>query len=104
MQILEVLGARLSGYCERYLGLRSRVGRSKYNAFRCIKEKVCQRLNNWKNQFLPQVGKEELLKAVIQVIPTHHMSVFRLPKKLCNEISVLMAKFWWGHKKNEKKI
>lgn len=61
-------------------------------------------INNWKNQFLSPVEKEVLLKAVIQFILTYHMSVFSLLKKLCKELAVVMAKLWWGHKENDKKI
>ncbi|XP_040987750.1 uncharacterized mitochondrial protein AtMg00310-like [Juglans microcarpa x Juglans regia] len=79
------------------------VGRSKYKAFRGIKEKVWQKLNGWKNQFLSFPGKEVLLKAVVQAIPTCHMSVFKLHVKLCKELAGMMARFWWGHMQNDKK-
>jgi hypothetical protein len=48
-------------------------------------------------KFLSQAGKEILLKAVIQAIPTYSMSVFMLLQSLCLEINSLMEKFWWGH-------
>jgi hypothetical protein len=32
------------------------------------------------------------------------MSVFQLPKTLCQEINSMMARFWWGHKGNEKRV
>ncbi|XP_042974746.1 uncharacterized protein LOC122306383 [Carya illinoinensis] len=80
------------------------VGRSKYNTFRGIKDRVWLKISNWKNQFRMPVGKEILLKAVIQAILTYHMSVFLLPKRLCMELAGLMSKFWWGHKENDKKI
>jgi hypothetical protein len=54
--------------------------------------------------FLSQAGKEILLKAVIQAIPTFSMSVFMLPKSLCYEINSLMQRFWWGHKENDTRI
>lgn len=85
------------------------VGRSKYNTFRGIEDKVWLKINNWKNQFLSPAGKEVLLKVVIQSIPsynipTYNMSVFSLPKRLCKELAVLIFKFWWGHKENDNKI
>jgi hypothetical protein len=50
------------------------------------------------------VGKEVLIKSVLQAIPTYKMSVFRLPTTLCREINSLFGKFWWGHKENDRKI
>lgn len=32
------------------------------------------------------------------------MSVFLLPKTLCKDINITMAKFWWGHKGNDLKM
>ncbi|XP_042968984.1 uncharacterized protein LOC122301654 [Carya illinoinensis] len=69
------------------------IGRSKYNSFRSIKDRVWQRVNNWKHKFLSPAGKEVLLQAVIQAVPNYHMNVFKLPRKLCKEIAAIMAKF-----------
>ncbi|KAF5458508.1 hypothetical protein F2P56_022531 [Juglans regia] len=94
-RIVEELGGRVQNNYERYLGLPALVGRSKYNTFRGIKDRIWLKINNWKNYFLSPAGKEVLLKAVVQAIPSYHMNVFALPKKLCKEIAVLMSKFWW---------
>ncbi|XP_042944622.1 uncharacterized mitochondrial protein AtMg00310-like [Carya illinoinensis] len=102
--ILKELGARLILNCEKYLGLPIMVGKSRYNTFRCIKDRVWQRVNNWKNKFLSPAGKEILLKAVIQAVPNYYMNVFKLPRKLCMEIDAVMAKFWWGYKANDRRI
>ncbi|XP_042939577.1 uncharacterized mitochondrial protein AtMg00310-like [Carya illinoinensis] len=98
------MGARQLNNSEKYLGLLVMVGRSKYNSFRVIKDRVWKKINNWKNQFLSPSGKEVLLKAVIQAIPTYYMSVFKHPKNLCKEIAAQMAKFWWRFKKDDHKI
>lgn len=55
-------------------------------------------------KFLFHAGKENLLKSVIEAIPTYTMSVFWLPKTLCREINSMIGKFWWGHKDNDTKI
>jgi hypothetical protein len=57
-------------------------------------------MNGWKEKFLSHAGKEILIKAVLQAIPTYTMSVFRLPISLCRDINMLMSKFWWGHMDN----
>jgi hypothetical protein len=53
---------RLSGLCatdkyKKYLGLPTLVGRSRYKAFKGIKDKVWKRLNDWKVNFLSQAEK-----------------------------------------------
>ena len=54
---------------EKYLGLPSFVGRSKYQTFAQLKEKVWKKVNGWKEKLLSQVGKEILIKAVAQSMP-----------------------------------
>ena len=61
-------------------------------------------MQGWKERFLSHAGKEILLKAVVKAIPTYTMNVFKVPKTLCSEINSMMAKFWWGHKENDKKV
>ena len=53
---------------------------------------------------LSKAGKEVLIKAMTQYIPTYTMSVFQLPMKLCDELDAMSAKFWWDQVGNERKI
>ena len=93
--IQELAGIPIDQCYDTYLGLLALVGQSRTKAFKHIKEKV---------KFLSQAGKEILLKAVIQAIPTYCMGVFKLPKVLCSEINSLMMRFYWGHKAKKKRI
>ena len=45
---------------------------------------------------LSRVGKEVLIKAVVQAIPTYTMGVFQLSVKFCEELNAFCAKSWWG--------
>jgi hypothetical protein len=45
-----------------------------------------------------------LIKFVAQSIPTYSMSYFKLPKGWCDDVSVLMAMYWWGQSISERKI
>ena len=58
----------------------------------------------WKEKMLSKVGKEVLIKAVAQAIPTYTMSYFKLPESLCEELKSMIRNFWWGQKKDERKI
>jgi hypothetical protein len=101
-EIVEVAGILVNQRYDFYLGLHAMVGRSKIVAFKSIRDQVWKILQDWKLQFLSQAGKEILLKAVIQAIPTYCMSVFLLPKSLCSEVNSLMQQFWWGHQNKSK--
>ena len=53
---------------------------------------------------LSKARKDVLIKAVAQSIPTYTIRVFQLPMKLCNELNMLCARFWWGQSGDDKKI
>jgi hypothetical protein len=89
---------------DTYLGLPTLVGKSRVSEFHNITDRVRRKVSDWKTKFLSQAGKEILIKAVVQAIPTYSMSIFLLPKTLCKELNSLMQNFWWGHKENDKKI
>ena len=57
-----------------------------------------------KEKLLSQVGKEVMIKAVIQSIPTYSMSVFRLPLGLIKDIEAMIRKFWWGNQDNKRRM
>ena len=63
-----------------------------------------QRLKGWKEKFLSKAGKEVLIKAIAQSIPTYAMNCFQLPKTWCDEISSLISSYWWGQQRDERKV
>ena len=89
---------------EKYLGIPMIVRKNKKASFNYIKERVWSELQGWKEKLLSQAGREILLKAVVQAIPTFAMSCFKLPVGLCDEIEVLIRKFYWGKKSKQRKV
>lgn len=61
-------------------------------------------IQGWKEKLLSQVGREILIKAVVQAIPTYTMSCFKLTEGLCTKIESLIWKFWLGQKCDRIKI
>lgn len=92
------------GKHDRYPGLPTMIGRSKKQAFNMIHDRVWKKLKGWKEKILSRAGKEVLIKAVAQARPTYCMSCFRLPHSLCEELTQMIAKFWWGQSGEESKI
>ena len=97
-------GAQVIKQHEKYLGLPSLVGRNKRNTFNDIKEKPSKKLAGWKDKMLSKAGKEALIKAIAQAIPTYIMSCFKIPNSPCKELMSLNRNFLWGQRKDEKKI
>ena len=95
-QIQQLLGVPAIRQYEKYLGLPALVGRAKKQSFVYIRERVRRKLQGWKEKLLSQAGREVLIKAIIQAIPTYTMSCFKLPKGLIKELETLIRKFWWG--------
>ena len=61
-------------------------------------------MQGWKEKLLSKAGKEVMIKAVVQSIPTYSMSVFKLPIGLCKDIKAMIRKFWWGKGSKKKSI
>uniref|UniRef100_A0A2N9GPD6 Uncharacterized protein n=1 Tax=Fagus sylvatica TaxID=28930 RepID=A0A2N9GPD6_FAGSY len=100
----EILGVPSIQQYEKYLGLPSLIGKEKITCFSQIKERVWSKVKGWKEKLLSQAGREILIKAVVQAIPTYTMNCFKLPVTLCKEIEGIIRRFWWGHNGENRKI
>lgn len=85
-QVKNILQVHKKGTYGNYLGLPAIIGRDKKKILAFIKERIMNRMNSWMNMFLSMVGREILLKNVIQAIPLHAMSMFLLTKTLVKEL------------------
>jgi len=99
--ILQVTKETIS---ERYLGLLVHVGHSKTGIFAYLKQRIWKRMQGWNEKFLSWAGKEILINAVAQAIPTFAMGCFDLSKSLCDQISAMICRFWWNQQVEKNKI
>ena len=102
--ILDILGPMHDSRHSKYLGLPSIIGKSKTQVFAEVKDRVAKKLVGWKGKLLSIGGREILIKAVAQAVPTYTMICFQLPKTLCHDLKSMMQSFWWGQKDKENKI
>ncbi|XP_021733398.1 uncharacterized protein LOC110700199 [Chenopodium quinoa] len=65
---------------------------------------IWKKLQGWKEKLLSRAGKEILLIAVNQAIPTYLMGVYKLPASVTSSIRSTMEKFFWGQKDIKRKI
>ncbi|XP_074304569.1 uncharacterized protein LOC141639286 [Silene latifolia] len=98
------LGVRTVEVQERYLGLPTVIGHSKRVVASVIRDKLCKKLQGWRGQLFSKAGREVLIKAVAQSIPTYAMSVFKLPANFCDELRSIVSRFWWGSTNGKSKI
>ena len=80
------------------------MGRNKRKVFGEIKDKVWKLINGWRKGVFSVGGKEILIKAVLQVVPSYLISIFQLPISLRNKLKSLILNFWWGGGQGERKI
>ncbi|XP_074306449.1 uncharacterized protein LOC141641696 [Silene latifolia] len=103
-RVAAVLGVRVVNVQDRYLGLPTVVGRSKQVVTKIIRDKLSKKLQGWRGLLLSKAGREVLIKAIAQSIPTYTMSVFKLPANFCDELRAVVSKFWWGSEGGRRKM
>ena len=102
--IQQILGALVMSECEKYLGLPMPSGKSKVGTFKKLQEKITKRVLGWKEKFISKAGREILIKTVAQAIPTYSMSLFKLPRSICDGINSMVTRYWWGQNQEKRKI
>lgn len=71
------------------------MGLNKTKPFEILKEMIWKKISSWNKQKLSKAGKEVLIKAVGQSIPTYVLSIFLLPKGVGEDIERMFNKYWW---------
>ncbi|XP_074283536.1 uncharacterized protein LOC141608084 [Silene latifolia] len=102
--VTQVLGVRMVDGQDRYLGLPTMVGKLRSVVANVVRDKLGKKLQGWKGQLFSKAGREVLIKAVAQSIPTYAMSVFKLSDNFYNELRSLVSRFWWGAARGKAKI
>lgn len=89
---------------ERYLGLPTSVGKVSDGVFEYIPSRIRNFICGWSENLLSCVGREVLIKANAQAVPTYPMSCFKLPSAICKRMTTFISNFWWGSSVDNHKI
>lgn len=101
---MDILDIRTEARNEKYLGLPVYMGKSISKTFAYLMDRVWKRIHGWKEKMLSKAGKEILIKAIAEAIPTYAMSCFDLTKTLCDDICSMICRYWWSQQDNEHKM
>lgn len=104
VKIKGITGIVNEGGTGKYMGLPECFSGSKVEMLQYIHEKMTSRFHSWYGFFLSTGGKEVLLKSVAIAMPVFAMSVFKLPKTTCKNLTSAMANFWWNAQEGQKKM
>ncbi|KAL1151427.1 hypothetical protein V6Z11_A09G041300 [Gossypium hirsutum] len=93
-----LLGMSVVENLNSYLGLPIPIGKKKKEAFKDINNRLSCRITSWTKRLLSFGGKEVLIKAVLQSIPTYALLIFLAPKGVIEDIQAKLSKTWWAGK------
>lgn len=89
---------------EKYLGLPTSAGKVSDGVFDYILGRVRQLIAGWGGNLLSCAGREVLIKANAQAVPTYPMSCFKLPAPICKKMTTYISNYWWGSSIDNHKI
>ncbi len=87
----------------KYLGLPTPEGRMTKGKFQSLQAKLAKCLVEWDDNHKSQAAKEILIKSIAHAIPVYVMSVFKLPRGLCDELTKMIHIYWWGAENGKRK-
>ncbi|CAN1836487.1 Putative ribonuclease H protein At1g65750 [Linum perenne] len=100
--ILSIMGCQMGN--SKYLGVPTEWGRSRKETFNFLIQRMEKVTQTWKSSILSHAGKEVMLKAVVQAIPSYIMGLFLLPKTTTNKMNAMLRNFFWSGSTNKRSI
>jgi hypothetical protein len=79
------------------------VSKVSHGVFEYIPRRIRNFICGWSDFFIC-AGREVLIKANAQDVPTYPMSCFKLPVLICKKMTTYISNFWWGSSIDNHKI
>lgn len=88
---------------DKYLGIDTSSNCNSNKNLASLNERISLAVQSWKGKLLNQEGSAILIKSVQWSISTHHMSCFKLPKQVLEDMNRSASNFWWGQNNGKNK-
>ncbi|KAG8369712.1 hypothetical protein BUALT_Bualt14G0042400 [Buddleja alternifolia] len=92
------LGFQECNHKIKHLGLPFCKPATRCRDFSELIERVEKKLSSWKAKCLAHAGRNVLVKSVAQSLPVYFISLYNIPRLVCDRIDKIMRNFWWGDK------
>jgi len=92
----DILECKLVQLPITYLGVPLGANMRKAASWQPVITKIKQRLATWRANCLSRAGKLVLIKAVLNSLPIYFLSLFKMPRKVANEIIRIQKRFLWN--------
>lgn len=86
---------------EKYLGIPLFLNRRKTTSFSSLVDNMRKRTSRWRGRFINQTGRSTLVKTVLNAVPVHQMSIFKIPETTIEEMNKIQRQFYWNNKSNK---
>ena len=77
---------------EKYLGFPTPSGRFSKGKLHNLQQHLTKRIIQW-GELMSQAGREVLIKAVAQALPTFLMSLFKFPRSTCDDLGRMIRSY-----------
>jgi hypothetical protein len=85
----------VSAFPCKHLCLPLHLKKHNSGTFQALVQKVANRLPHWKWGFFSYPGREVLVESVLSAIPTHYLTIFKMPKEIILRIDKFRRSFLW---------
>ncbi|WOH14105.1 hypothetical protein DCAR_0933621 [Daucus carota subsp. sativus] len=91
----EILKCKIGSWPMKYLGIPVGSSSKRKVFWVPLIMKMRQKLASWKAESLNQAGRLVLIKSVMENLPTHWLSLHRLPKSVLEQLEKIRRDFFW---------
>ena len=101
--VKQTLQVQAEEFEDKYIGLPTPMGHMQKGRYQNLQGKLLKRMMLRGDGLPSQGGKDILIKAVAQAIPTYTMGVFKLPMSVCDDLTRMVRNYWWGSSNGHRK-